>query len=68
MKEIDPNELILIQGKSIVFAEQTGYSEDGDQYTRTVKVTRGILRCGEEQMIVLHPFDVFVQGLVSTQN
>lgn len=67
-KEIDPNELILIQGKNMVFAEETNYTEDGENYTRTVKVTKGTLRCGEEEMIVLHPFDVFVQGLVSNQN
>lgn len=67
-KEIDPNELILIQGNNIVFAEETSYKEDGENYTRTVKVTKGVLRCGEEQMIVLHPFDVFVYGLCSTQN
>lgn len=61
-------EIMFIQDKQCAFGIETGYSENEDQYTRTVKITKGELKAGEVFTIILHPFDIFEYGLISNQN
>ena len=57
--ERSKNLLMIIQGKSMCFAEITSYDETEENFCAQVKVEAGVLKEGEEYTIIYQPFDIF---------